>query len=417
LSANESKSELCDSTKCEIESIHNECEGYTPHKKTELDYKICEDIYDSNPLIPTCVVSQSVQFSEETVKEVISYHITPLVEIGENIVVQNQFVAPINMKHEDEGGKNSEVQPIVYIQTSKLKSNENNSDLNLQGTLLSNHDKTSAANLIDLTQRFHFDSTHFKVNSCAGILQVDKVYSSSHNSYSISKPCNNINTNKLHYVEFITYAELFAKISLINYLSYTIFDKFVEFDQMLDNVSMITSMRSFKNVYSRKLTFNLIIEHVVDKFFVSSMCITCDNLAEFKLNMSYHNHCVPYFSGHKVNKLFNACDTERKILFPCLYGSLKERDHVKSRTISSPKIYLSTSKSNEFGRYAPKPSKELYKNNYENDKRSMFSSNCEMFNVAMMKLENLNKLCCLQEIVVLPSTKLFAGLQTPTLSM
>jgi hypothetical protein len=134
---------------------------------------MCEDIYDSNPLIPTsCVVSQSAQVSEETEKEVISHHITPLVEIGENIVVQNQFVAPINMKHEDEGGKNSEVQPIVYIQTSKLKSNENNSDLNLQGTLLSNHDKTSAANLIDVTQRFHFDSTHLKVNSCAEILKL-----------------------------------------------------------------------------------------------------------------------------------------------------------------------------------------------------------------------------------------------------
>jgi hypothetical protein len=35
-------------------------------------------------------------------------------------------------------------------------------------------------------------------------------------------------------------------------------------------------------------------------------------------------------------------------------------------------IFLSTLKSNEFGRYASKPSKELYKNNYENDKRSMF---------------------------------------------
>jgi hypothetical protein len=169
LSAKESKSELCDSTKCEIESIHNECEGYTPHKKTELDYKISKDIYDSNPLIPTsCVVSQSVQVSEETEKEVISHHTIPLVEIGENIiVVQNQFVAPINMNHEDEGGKNSEVQPIVYIQTSKLKSNENNSNLNLQGTLLSNHDKTSAANLVDLTQRFNVDSNHLKVNSCA----------------------------------------------------------------------------------------------------------------------------------------------------------------------------------------------------------------------------------------------------------
>jgi hypothetical protein len=47
--------------------------GYTPHKRIELDYKMCEDIYDSNPLIPTsCVVSQSVQVSKETEKELIS---------------------------------------------------------------------------------------------------------------------------------------------------------------------------------------------------------------------------------------------------------------------------------------------------------------------------------------------------------
>jgi hypothetical protein len=149
---------------------------------------MCEDIYDSNPLIPTsCVVSQSVQISEETKKEVISHRTTPLVERGENIVVvQNQFVAPINMKHEDEGG-----------------------------TLLSNHDKTSAANLIDLTQSFHVDSTHLKVNSCAEILQVAKVCSSLHNSYSILKPCNNLNANKLHYVQFITHAESFAKYLLL----------------------------------------------------------------------------------------------------------------------------------------------------------------------------------------------------------
>jgi hypothetical protein len=277
---------------------------------------MCEDVYDSNPLIRTsCVVSQSVQVSKETEKEVISHHTTPLVERCENIVVeQNEFVAAINMKHEDEGGKNSVVQPIVYIQTSKLKSNENNSYLNLQGTLLSNHDKTSTANLIDFTQRFHVDSTHSKVNSCAEILQVDKVCYSLHNSYFILKPCNNLNANKLHYVQFITHVKLFAKISPINYLSYIIFDKLVEIDQMLDNVSMITSMRAFNNVHNCKLTFNLIIEHVVDKFFVSSMCITCDKLAEFKLNMLDDNHCVSYFSGHKVNKLFNTYDIERKIL-------------------------------------------------------------------------------------------------------
>ena len=35
-----------------------------------------------------------------------------------------------------------------------------------------------------------------------------------------------------------------------------------------------------------------------------------------------------------------------------------------------------------------------------------------MFNVAMMKSEILNQLCCLKEIIVLPSTMLFAVLQT-----
>jgi hypothetical protein len=75
---------------------------------------------------------------------------------------------------------------------------------------------------------------------------------------------------------------------------------------------MITSMRSFNNVHSCKFTFNLIIEHV-DKFFVSSMCITCDKLAEFKLNMSDDNHCLPYLSSHKVNTLFNTCAIKRKI--------------------------------------------------------------------------------------------------------
>jgi hypothetical protein len=171
-------------------------------------------------------------------------------------------------------------------------------------------------------------------------LQVDNICSSLHNSYSILKPCNN--SNKLHYVQFITHDELFGKISPVNYLSYTIFDKLVEIDQMLDNVSMITSMRSFKNVHNCKLTFSLIIKHVVDKFFISAMCIKCDKLAEFELNMSDDNHCVTNFYRHKVNKLFNACDIERKILFSCSYYSSKERDHVQRTISTSPNFFLST---------------------------------------------------------------------------
>jgi hypothetical protein len=148
-------------------------------------------------------------------------------------------------------------------------------------------------------------------------LHVDNICSSLHNSYSNFKCCNNLNVNILHYVQYITHSELFAKISSTNYLSYIIFDKLVEIDQMLYNVSMIASRRSFNTVNSCKLTFNLIIEHVVDKFFVNSMCITCDKLAELKLNKSDDNHCVSYLSSRKLNKLCNACAIERKILFTC----------------------------------------------------------------------------------------------------
>jgi hypothetical protein len=74
---------------------------------------------------------------------------------------------------------------------------------------LSSHDKTSAKNLIDLTQRFHVDSTHLKVNSCAEILQVDMVCSSLHNSYSILKPCNNLNAKN---------STMFSSLLMLNYL-------------------------------------------------------------------------------------------------------------------------------------------------------------------------------------------------------
>jgi hypothetical protein len=90
------------------------------------------------------------------------------------------------------------------------------------------------------------------------------------------------------------------------------FDKHVEINEMLENVSVLTSMRSLNNVHSCKFTFNLIVEHVVDKLFVYEMCITCDKLAKFKLKILNDKHCVPYFSDIEVNKFINTCDFEKK---------------------------------------------------------------------------------------------------------
>jgi len=53
LSVSENKSELCDLTKCEVESIHIESMRDTPHKKRDSNYQSCEDVFQTNTLIST----------------------------------------------------------------------------------------------------------------------------------------------------------------------------------------------------------------------------------------------------------------------------------------------------------------------------------------------------------------------------
>jgi hypothetical protein len=80
----------------------------TNHTKIESLFARCVRMcFYSNPLIPTSsVVSQSVQVCKENEQEMFVHHTTPLNVKSENTAaVQNQFVAAINMKHEDEGVK------------------------------------------------------------------------------------------------------------------------------------------------------------------------------------------------------------------------------------------------------------------------------------------------------------------------
>jgi len=235
------------------------------------------------------------------------------------------------------------------VQSPKLKGNENNSDPIFQEPMVSNYDETSSI----VTQSRCADSIHSQVKSSAEILQNKTHCSRMHNSFHVLiDHCDDLHANKLHHIKLITQAELFAKISPTECLCYTMLDKPVVINEMLENISMITSMRSLNNAHSCKFTFNLIVEHVVDKLLVCAMCITCDNLVDFKLNMLNNNSCEPYFSDVEMNKLFNACCSEP--LFPFPYFSLKEGDHAESSAISAPKMFSSTSRSNEFGRYTSK---------------------------------------------------------------
>jgi hypothetical protein len=139
----------------------------------------------------------------------------------------------------------------------------------------SNHDKTFSAISIDLTQI---------------IVSIPYI----HMSIQVLTFCDSV-TFVLACITLIVFWNLVIPYMLINFtiFSWLLFlhssskeflllilwvkhDKPIEIDQMLDNVSMITSMRSLNNVHSCKFTFNLSVAHVVDKLFVCATCITCD---------------------------------------------------------------------------------------------------------------------------------------------
>jgi hypothetical protein len=84
---------------------------------------------------------------------------------------------------------------------------------------------------------------------------------------------------------------------------------------------------------------------------------------------------------------------------------------MQSNGIFGPKMFLSTSETNELGRYISNILNKLCNRNFGNISNTQ---NFETFNVVMVIDEVLNQLCCLNEIVVLPSTKLIAGSQTPS---
>ena len=204
--------------------------------------------------------------------------------------------------------------------------------------MVNNYDETSSIISTEFTRNRCADSIQSQVKLCAEILQNKTHCSSMHNSCHVSiDHCDDLHDCKLHHFRLMTQDELFAKISPTECLCYTMLEKPVDINKMLENVSMIISMRSLNNAHSCKFTFNLIVEHVVDKLLVCAMCITCDKLVDFKLNMPNNKSCEPYFSEVEMNKLFNACCSEP--LFSFSYFSLKERDHAESSAISAPKFF------------------------------------------------------------------------------
>ena len=98
----------------------------------------------------------------------------------------------------------------------------------------------------------------------------------------MNDPCNTSYTDKLHLVQLVTCAELFARISPIGCLCYTMLNMPINIDKMLEKISEITTLRSLNTAHSCKFTFVLIGENVVDTFHVHAICVICDKLADLE---------------------------------------------------------------------------------------------------------------------------------------
>ncbi|CAD6231715.1 unnamed protein product [Miscanthus lutarioriparius] len=104
LRESENKSELRDSTHCDVESINNASVRDTPQKDRELECKSSEDIFETNILISTSsVVFPNKQDCNENNEDMAAHDNSILVERSEKVDIHpNQLCAAQNMNHDEE---------------------------------------------------------------------------------------------------------------------------------------------------------------------------------------------------------------------------------------------------------------------------------------------------------------------------
>jgi hypothetical protein len=251
-------------------------------------------------------------------------------------------------------------------------------------------------------------------NICADLIEehVDKFYHKiwdDNNICTSVDPCNILYANKNHQFQLISSGEFFAKLSPNNCLFYTMLDTPIDVNKMLENISVITSSRSLNTIHNCKFTFILIGEHVVPNFYVHAICIMSDKLADSKSNMLCDTSCHLYFSN-EMNQLLSLNNSEPSMSLPCSSNPLKENTHGKISAICAHEKQLPTYMNIAIEGYTSKLVHNLSNTNF-GIVMNVSSPSFEQFDLGMVKFDILNQLCCLHEIFVLPSYKLFAGTQ------
>jgi hypothetical protein len=183
----------------------------------------------------------------------------------------------------------------------------------------------------------------------------------------------------------------------------------IDVNKMLQNISVITSLRSLNMVRSCNFTFILIGERVLNILSLHAICIMSNKLANLKSNMFCVDSCDLYFPT-EMNQLFSACNSEFSMSFPCSSNPTKENTNGKRTAIGAHAEHLFSFIGIDFKRCTTKSVHKSCNKNVGivvNDSSQYF----EQFDLGVTKLELLNQLCCLQEIFILPPYQLFAGTQ------
>ena len=199
--------------------------------------------------------------------------------------IENQLFATPSLNHRNEGGRNSEIPFTVLTPSQNLKGNANNSDLIVQHKLVNNSDDTLDLIRIEHTQNLCADLIDSYVHTSTSILKANYHCSiMQDHCYDLTHICATLHANNDDHVKLITHDEFFIRISPVECVCYVMLDEFVEIGKMLECVLHKSSMKSLNSAYSCKFTFNIIVHLVENKFYVCAICITCDKLAELKLN-------------------------------------------------------------------------------------------------------------------------------------
>jgi hypothetical protein len=105
------------------------------------------------------------------------------------------------------------------------------------------------------TRDIIFSTIEYNPNLCVDLIKqhVDKFdhkICDDNNICTLIDPCKIIYANKNHQFQLISGVEFFAKLPPTNYLFYTMLDKPIDVNKMLENISVITSSRSLITVHS-----------------------------------------------------------------------------------------------------------------------------------------------------------------------